>query len=50
LSEELVNSGIVPLIAGTKEDLIENTRQKISRDIKNGSPLKGEFLDWYCRF
>lgn len=50
LSEELVNSGIVPLIAGTKEDLIENTRQKISRDIKNGSPLKVEFLDWYCRF
>lgn len=50
LAMEFVNSDIVPLIAGTKEDLIENTRQKISRDIKNGSPLKVEFLDWYCRF
>lgn len=53
LAMEFVNSGIVSLTAGakeTKEGLIENTRQKISRDIKNGSPLKVEFLDWYCRF
>lgn len=52
LATRLVDAGIVSLLDGVDErgKVIENTRQKIARDIKKGAPIKVEFLDWYCRF
>ena len=52
LATRLVDAGIVSLLdgVGERDKVIENTRQKIARDIKKGAPIKVEFLDWYCRF
>lgn len=52
LATRLVDAGIVSLLDGVDErdKVIENTRQKIARDIKKGAPIKVEFLDWYCRY
>lgn len=51
LARRIVESGVIPVHEfEDKGYVLENTRQKIARDINNGYPLKVEFLDWYCRY